>query len=300
MTSAESLALVKASAPYTAAGNLEAAFTRWRAANPKEAMKLLEHLDALIRGQEHTAPDLQTKFGRGVLGLLPTSTATSPVPTRPVRIKGAMVVTAGNCDPNLLRQAGITHVAPEITDTNMTDLFTPRWDGFQKGGFVVARALTTAAVRQEALVAATRAHIEGLAFLVMDTEAHKADMGGSLDLTEALFSQLRTDLGPGFRLYNVTFGIHSSPAVVNHDALRKHNVKAIWETYGGDGATLGVAQTVAKANAEGWSPAHVALGDKSLAVEVAEARALSGLGDVWAWAPEQAGVDVLELAKVSV
>ena len=221
-----------------------------------------------------------------------TSSTTPPVPIRPARIKGAIIVNAGNCSPDLLRQAGITHVAVEHNVANAADFRTSRWDGFQKGWFLVSRG-------DDGLELAYATPLDS-AFIVIDTESHKVDMGGSLAWTERLYAAFRVRFGQSTQLYNITFGIHSSPAVVHHEALRTHNVKAIWESYGGDGSTLGVAQTVAKANAEGWSPAHIAFGDKSLAVEVAEARVLSGLGDVWCWGPEQAGETILELAKLPV
>ena len=57
-------------------------------------------------------------------------------------MKGAIVVVAGNIDPELLRQAGVTHVAVELTDNNLRDFATSRWDGFVRGGFHVARDTT--------------------------------------------------------------------------------------------------------------------------------------------------------------
>jgi hypothetical protein len=212
-----------------------------------------------------------------------------PPPVRPVRKKGAIVINAGNASPELLRQAGITHVAVEYNVANLDDFLTGRWDGFTKGVFVVSRGNDGDSIANIPF---------GAYFAIIDTESHKTDMGGSLAWTETLYAALRSKLGAAYPLYNITFGVHSSPAVVNHDAWRKHNISPIFETYDGAGQTLGVARTVSKANSEGWTPAHVALGDKSLAAECAEAKALSGLGDVWAWAPEQAGVDILELAKV--
>ena len=103
--------------------------------------------------------------------------------------------------------------------------------------------------------------------------------------TEWLFSELRSRLGPSFPLYNITSGIHSSPAVVNHEALRRHNVIPIWEAYDENGVTLGVGRTAAKAADEGWSGPQIAIGDKSLATDLpqTETRALAG---VWLWAPD--------------
>jgi len=216
-----------------------------------------------------------------------------PPPVRPVRKKGAIVINAGNASPELLRQAGITHVCVDLNEANRADFITPRWNGFVCGWFVVSRGNDGDTIAKNLAATTPLA-----AFVMVDTESHKTDMGGALAWTETLYAALRSKFGATFPLYNITFGVHSSPAVVNHEAFRKHNVTPIWETYDGAGQTLGVSRTVAKANSEGWTPAHVAFGDKSLAVECAEAKALSGLGDVWAWAPEQAGADILELAKV--
>jgi len=218
-----------------------------------------------------------------------------PVPTRPIRKKGAIVINAGNCSPDLLRQAGITHVAVEDTDANVRDVLTGRYNDFVVGWFVVSRGNDGDTIAGNLSGDPVR-----FSFAIIDTESHKTDMGGQLAWTETLYAALRLGFGATFPLYNITFGIHQNPTVVNHDAFRKHNVTPIWETYDGAGQTLGVARTVSKANAEGWTPAHVCLGDKSLAVECAEAKALSGLGDVWCWAPEQAGAAILELAKVPI
>jgi hypothetical protein len=207
------------------------------------------------------------------------------------RMKGAIVVVAGNIDPQLLRQAGVTHVAVELTDDNLRDFATPRWDGFARGGFHVARDTTEESIRATARETAALVRSHGLAFLIEDTEAHKADLPDGvlkperLLWTEWLFSELRSRLGPSFPLYNITSGIHSSPAVVNHEALRRHNVIPIWEAYDESGVTLGVGRTAAKATDEGWSSPQIAIGDKSLATDLpqSEARALAG---VWLWAPD--------------
>jgi hypothetical protein len=209
----------------------------------------------------------------------------------PQQMKGAIVVVAGNIDPELLRQAGVTHVAVELTDNNLRDFATSRWGGFVRGGFHVARDTTQESIRATARETAALVRLHGLAFLIEDTEAHKADLPDGvlrperLQWTEWLFSELRIRLGPSFPLYNITTGIHSSPAVVNHEALRRHNVIPIWEAYDENGVTLGVARTAAKATDEGWSSPQIAVGDKSLATDLpqSEARALAG---VWLWAPD--------------
>jgi hypothetical protein len=209
----------------------------------------------------------------------------------PQRMKGAIVVVAGNIDPELLRQASVTHVAVELTDDNLRDFATPRWAGFVRGGFHVARDTTEESIRATARETAALVRSHGLAFLIEDTEAHKADLPDGvlkperLLWTEWLFSELRSRLGPSFPLYNITSGIDSSPAVVNHEALRRHDVIPIWEAYDGSGVTLGVARTADKAVDEGWSAPQIAIGDKSLATDLpqTERRALAA---VWLWAPD--------------
>jgi hypothetical protein len=211
------------------------------------------------------------------------------------RVVGAMVVNASSSSTELLQQAGITHVAVELTAANEADFATSRWDGFEKGWFLISRGDDSASLAAMLAGSAGRA-----TFAVVDTESHKADAGGNPAWTEMLYARIREVVGPQFPLYNVTFGIHSSPAVVNHDAFRRHAVVPIWEAYDGDGRTLGVRRTAAKAEGEGWSGPHVAIGDKSIPADVGElvAGASAGLGGVWVWAPEQTGVDVLELAKL--
>ncbi|MGH3143850.1 MAG: hypothetical protein ACRDO9_12085, partial [Gaiellales bacterium] len=209
----------------------------------------------------------------------------------PERVKGAIVVVTGNIDPQVLRQAGVTHVAVALTDDNLRDFATSRWDGFVRGGFHVARDTTQESIRATARDTASLGSAHGLQFLIEDTEAHKADLPDGvvkperLRWTEWLFSELRSRLGPSFPLYNVTVGIQSSPAVVNHAALRRHNVIPIWEAYDGNGVTLGVGRTAAKAVGEGWSSPQIAIGDKSLATDLpqTESQALAG---VWLWAPD--------------
>jgi hypothetical protein len=225
--------------------------------------------------------------GLVVLAIASTAVAAPP----PQRMKGAIVVVAGNIDPSLLRQAGVTHIAVELTDNNLRDFATPRWGGFVRGGFHVARDTTEESIRATARETAALVRSRGLEFLIEDTEAHKADLPDGvlkperLQWTEWLFSELRTRLGPSFPLYNITTGIHSSPAVVNHEALRRHNVIPIWEAYDENGVTLGVGPTAAKAADEGWPDPQVAIGDKSLATDLPQSEA-QALAAVWLWAPD--------------
>ena len=224
-----------------------------------------------------------------LLALVIVSTAAPAAKPQPM--KGAIVVVTGNIDPKLLRRAGVTHVAVALTDDNLRDFATSRWEGFVRGGFHVARDTTQESIRATARDTASLVSAHGLQFLIEDTEAHKADLPDGvikperLQWTEWLFSELRSRLGPSFPLYNVTVGIHSSPAVVNHAALRRHNVIPIWEAYDENGVTVGVARTAAKAADEGWSSPQIAIGDKSLATDLpqTESQALAG---VWLWAPD--------------
>jgi len=275
----EARALVRSSVPYQAeAGNMVRAYFRWKQANPNEAKALELYADTWFQGMPAGAPVLKTKMGQGLVGLMPGAAPPPPPPAKP--LVGAMVVTAGNLDPQLLRDAGVTHVAVELGVDNNLDLATSRWHGFVKGAFVVSRGNDGEAVL---------AQLEqgpAIYFAVIDTESHKADMGGQLAWTETLYASLRSKLGPAFPLYNVTFGIHSSPAVVNHDAMRRHNVTPIWEAYDGPGNTLGVQRTALKALSEGWVWPHIAIGDKSLAADAQELGTLGGLGGVWLWAPD--------------
>jgi hypothetical protein len=221
------------------------------------------------------------------LSLVPA--AASAPPSQPM--KGAIVVVAGNIDPQLLRQAGVTQVAVALSDENLRDFATSRWDGFVRGGFDVARDTTQESIRASARATAALVRAQGLAFLIEDTEAHKADLPDGvikperLKWTEWLYSELRAQLGPSFPLYNITTGLDSSPQVVNHEALRRYDVVPIWEAYDGSGATRGVGRTATKAASEGWPSPQVAVGDKSLATDLrqSEKQPLSG---VWLWAPD--------------
>jgi hypothetical protein len=212
--------------------------------------------------------------------LIDIKNAITVAPPR-VRVRGALVVTAGNMDPQLLWRAGVRHVAVELTAENLVDFATARWVGFTRGLMHISRGAPSVAELDRVASAA-----RPFGFLVCDTESHKTDMGGRLEWTDTLYAGLRSRLGPGFRLFNVTFGINSSPLVVNHDAFRQHNVIPVWEAYDGDGRTLGVRETASKAAREGWEPPHVCLGDKSLEADVAELAGFGGVGDVWLWASD--------------
>jgi hypothetical protein len=224
-----------------------------------------------------------------LLALLVVPTAT-PTPAAH-RTNGAIVVVAGNMDTSMLRRAGVTHVAVELTSENLRDLATPRWNGFVLGGFHVARDTSEESIRTTARATASLVSLHRLAFLIEDTEAHKADLPDAvrkpetLLWTDWLFAELRSSLGASFPLYNVTFGLNSSPEVVNHDAFRRHNVIPIWEAYDSNGVTLGVRRTAAKAVNEGWSSPQIAIGDKSLSVDLRES-GMRALGGVWLWAPD--------------
>jgi hypothetical protein len=247
-----------------------------------------------VPGPEPTAAKRLARFARIVT--VSTLLAVAVVPAEvqaatPQRVKGAMVVTAANIDPQVLRQAGVTHVAVSLTDDNLRDFATSRWDGFVRGGVHVARDTTESSIRATARDTASLVSSHGLQFLIEDTEGHKADLPDGvvkperLQWTEWLFSELRSRLGPSFPLYNVTVGIDSSPAVVNHAALRRHNVIPIWEAYDQNGVTLGVRRTAAKAVGEGWSTPQIAIGDKSLDTDLPQTER-QDLAGVWLFAPD--------------
>jgi hypothetical protein len=223
--------------------------------------------------------------------------AAIPAAAAPERVKGAIVVVTGNIEPRVLRQAGVTDVAVALTDDNLRDFATARWDGFMRGGFAVSRGTSEQSIRDEARETASLVRAHGLEFLIEDTEAHKADLPDGvikperLRWTAWLYSELRTQLGPSFPLYNVTGGIDSSPQVVNHEALRRYRVIPIWEAYDSRGVTLGVGRTVAKATSEGWSSPQIAAGDKSLAADL-PATERQPLAGVWLWAPDNGSLAV--------
>jgi hypothetical protein len=287
MTREEALALIRSSAPYqNTDGVLDMAWTRWALANPNEATKL----DQFVAG-ETAAPQLATKFGRGWVALLTPGAIgnASQAPPAPVQlVKGAIVVVAGNMNVDLLRQAGVTHVCVEMTEENLRDFnhyIDERWQGFTRGGFHVSRGEPTAGEVESVVV---RASTNDFKFLVIDTESHKTDIGGSLAWTDTLYAALRSKLGTAFPLYNITFGIHSSPAVVNHIAFQRYNVTPIWEAYDENGNTYGVDRTAEKAELEGWTRPHLALGDKTLVRDALDLKAgvAAGLGGVWLWAAD--------------
>jgi hypothetical protein len=228
--------------------------------------------------------------GAVIVAALALVPAAAPAPT-PERVQGAIVVTAGNIDPRLLRRAGVTQVAVALSDENLRDFASARWAGFVRGGFHVARDTSEESIRASARETAALVRAHGMQFLIEDTEAHKADLPDGivkperLRWTEWLYSELRTQLGPSFPLYNVTVGIDSSPQVVNHQALRRYDVVPIWEAYDQRGATLGVGRTASKATGEGWPAPQVALGDKSLATDLRQSEKQT-LAGVWLWAPD--------------
>lgn len=280
MTTAEALALIRSSTPYvTMDGILDIAWTRWSIANPGEALKLDEFVAGAI-----PMPSLATKWGRGWASLIGND-AIPPAAVRAPLVKGAIVVVAGNMNVDLLRQAGVTHVAAQ-SNANDVDFGTARWQGFAKGWFVVSRGNDGDAIAN-ALGLAQLTHPD-VTFAIVDTEAHKTDIGGSLAWTDTLYAALRSRLGKDFPLFNITFGVNSSPAVVNHIAFQRHNVTPIWEAYNDAGATYGVDRTAEKAELEGWTRPHIALGDKSLVKDALDLRAgaATGLGGVWLYAAD--------------
>lgn len=208
----------------------------------------------------------------------------APPPPAP-RIRGAMVVTAGNIDPRLLKGAGVSHVAVELTGANLSELAAWNGYGFTKGGLFISRGPD--AVNEAVHVSTILRDNPWLSFVVIDTECHKVGMGGERVWTENLYRELRARAPLPFPILNITFGVdaHVDDAV-NHTALRAHSIGAIWEAYDGSGATLGVKTIRDKAIAGGWVPPHIALGDKSLVADCIELVATPGVGDVWLWAPD--------------
>lgn len=290
VTTAEALALIRQSNPYVKTdGVLDMAWTRWALANEGEATKL----DQFVAG-EIPMPSLATKWGRGWAQLISGSSdgapTSSPAPITVKPVVGAIIVTAANMDVDLLRQAGVTHVAVELNAANAKDFGTARWVGFKKGWFVVSRGNDGDTLANA--IALVKADFPDVTFALVDTESHKTDMGGSLAWTNALYAAFRSKFGPNMPLFNITFGRDSSPTVVNHQAFHRYDVTPIWEAYATvdnvNGVTLGVDMTAEKAELEGWTRPHVALGDKSLVADAVElkAGAATGLGGVWLWSPD--------------
>lgn len=211
-------------------------------------------------------------------------TNTAPAPAK--LVKGAICVIAGNMNVDLLREAGITHVAVELTNVNGVDFGTSRWQGFTKGWYVVSRG-NDGDTLANAVRLANVANPD-VTFTCLETESHKTDMGGSRAWTDTLYSAMRSKLGKDHPLYNITFGLHASPEVVNYIALERYNVQNIEEAYDEAGRTHGVQRIATKARSEGRERPHIALGDKTLVTDVVDlkAGAAAGLGGVWLWAPD--------------
>lgn len=182
----------------------------------------------------------------------------------------------------------------ETTGKNYNAIQYDHWSenarakGFLVGGWGLSTGLDT---EGEAHFAYGLINQWGLDFYIADTERHKTDLGGSMDWTTSLFGELRWLLGPSFPLGNVTWGINSSPQVINHEAMRKYNVQYLPEAYDSGGHTVSVAMTVEKANGEGWKPAVPVLGDKDFQAGTITLGTLGQRGLVkgfWMWAAEQA------------
>jgi hypothetical protein len=306
MTEQQALELIRSSSPYVnAQGDVQAAWKRYEDANPIEARALREFIHDVQTGivgtnlaSSLTPTQWRTKWAQGWAGLFtatptapapapepppvpPPAPAPVPVPSKP--FLGAMVIVAGNIDPELLRAAGVSKVCVELNDANLADFATARWNGFERGHFVVSRG------NDGDTIASLLAQAPPRWFAVVDTESHKTDMGGQLAWTETLYAALRSKLGPSFPLFNITFGVHGSPAVINHDAFRRHNITPIFEAYDGSGFSTGVERTALKAVHEGWDPPQICLGDKSLANDSGWVRRLwaeGRLGSCWLWQPD--------------
>lgn len=196
-----------------------------------------------------------------------------------------MVVTAGNISPLVLRNAGVTHVAVELTGPNLWEISQASWGGFEKGAFFVSQGPD--AVNEAVHVSTIIRDNPFLKFAVIDTERHKVGMGGDRSWTENLYRELRARLPKPFPIINVTFGVDAAvDGPVNHQALRTYGIEALWEAYDGDGATIGLTMIRDRALAGGWNPANLALGDKSLRSDIPALSGMSQVGDVWLWAPD--------------
>jgi hypothetical protein len=282
MTSAEALALIRSSTVYrNANGDLRLTVERYVRNNRGEAIRIAEYLLAYAKGQPAVLPDPATAFGDGVAGFLPVA---PPPPVPAARVKGAFAVTAANSGPTLMRAAGVTHLSVELTGPNLTEIAQSAYDGFVKGGLFISRGPD--AEREATHVATILNDNPSLRFVVIDTECHKVGNGGQREWTENLYRELRARKPFPYWVANITFGVDAAvDDVVNHAALRKYGIAAIWEAYDGAGVTQGVDVISKTARTGGWEPPHIALGDKSLVQDVAKLRELGqSVGDVWLWA----------------
>jgi hypothetical protein len=274
MTQAQAFALIKDSAPYKAAGNLEGAYIRWRAANPGEATRLSAYLDARIRGQNPATPALATKFGLGVLGLLGEATEPQPEPPPSPPVSTfwdqhfAIVITAGNIDPQLLWDAGVRAVAFDVTAANTVEAQSAGWARFVRGWFFITRATTAAGLIEEAIDFSQRLNASAIDFAVVDTENLKADFPNQerFELQRLFYAALRARTAK--LLANITYGWHQDGSVVNYQALADNRIEPWWEAYNGDEASWNTAAVTAKLNAQGFNPARICLGDKRLEQQV--------------------------------
>jgi hypothetical protein len=278
MTAAQAFALIKDSAPYKAGGNIEAAWIRWRAANPGEATKLLAYLDARVRGQNPAPPKLATKFGAGALAVLlkATDLVVEPQPEPPPSPPApsfwdqhfAIVITAGNADPFTLWASGVRAVAFADNPENRVLAQHASWAVFKRGLFVVTRATTDAGLKDEATSFAF-AHQPPVEFMVVDTENLKADAPNQdrFALQQVFYDELRR-LAPAKLIANITYGWHQDATVVNREALTANNIADWWEAYDGDAASWDTRAVTEKLNAQGHKPARICLGDKRLEEQV--------------------------------
>ena len=219
--------------------------------------------------------------------LRPSQPKPAPEPTPPApRVRGAMVVTAGNISPLVLQHANVQRVAVELTGPNLTEVNRAAWlNTFEMGGLFISRGPDA---ENEAVHVSTIVKDNPfLKFMVIDTECHKVGMGGERIWTENLYRELRERLPKPFPIFNVTFGVdaHLDDAV-NQTALRTYGIIPTWETYNENGYTLGLTMIRDRAIAGGQNPANLVLGDKSLRSDIPELRGMAQVGDVWLWAPD--------------
>ncbi len=280
----EGLRLIMESAPYKNAGNIIAAWPRYQAANPAEAKRLTDYIDARIRGSNPAPPRVVTKFGLGVLALVVAEPQPEPTPTPPPIVSWwdqhqfAIIITAGNIDPQLLADAGVTAVAFADSAANRLEAQQAGWARFQRGVFFVTRATSADALKSEAKAFKDLLANPAVSFGVCDTENLKADAPNQhyFALQDVFYTELRTMTLA--RVANITYGWHQDPTVVNRQALRNNFVEPWWEAYNGDAASWDTRAVCEKLNAQGHKPARLCLGDKMLEAQVPQWKQLVSEG----------------------
>jgi hypothetical protein len=158
----------------------------------------------------------------------------------------------------------------------------------------------------EAQFAAARIVKHRLPAYAADTERHH--LFGTRDHTDVFLGTLKSLVPATTQLAVVTFAFSpDSPGQLyasNVEAVAKHGATFLGETYGrGPGAdrSWGVVEVIDYMLREGAKPPlRLAVGDKDLAADVFDlVERRSQVSGVWAYCPEQSGMAILELAKLS-